>query len=183
MSGERRLQQQFDSEAKALAFYDKQMLDYLNDAMQSFIKRIGMVFLATADGEGQTDCSIKTGAPGFIKIVDKQTLLFPEYKGNGVMASLGNLVENPHLTLLFIDFFQHQVGLHVNGSAVILSEADAYHLHPELPNHQSITTWVKITVEEAYIHCSKNIPLLQHVSQPSGTKSGDFFHVARDHKE
>src|SRR5207342_640215 len=71
---------------------------------------------------GDCDASLRAGAPGFLRVLDERTLAYPEYRGNGVMASLGNLGENPHIGLLMIDFVEDLIGLHVNGRAQILDE-------------------------------------------------------------
>jgi hypothetical protein len=75
------------------------------------------VLVATADAKGECDCSLRAGLPGFIQVLNDRNLVYPEYRGNGVMASLGNLQENPHIGLMFIDFVSEVIGLHVNGTA------------------------------------------------------------------
>jgi hypothetical protein len=124
---------------------------------------------------------------------DKNSLAYPEYKGNGIWASLGNIRENPHIGMIFIDFFQSTVGLHVNGKSKIIENdelAEYVELSKELKVDAQIKRsrkperWVLIEVEEAYIHCSKHIPLLQQLDKEIhwGTdnesfKGGDFFKV------
>lgn len=176
--GERELQVRFGSEARALAFYENQVIDRLNEHMQAFIATQEMVFLSTADRKGRCDTSFRAGDPGFVEVVDAHTLRYPEYRGNGVYASLGNLMENPHIGLLFIDFLGHGVGLHVNGSAIIEELS-----HTETGDPR-VERCVRITVEEAYIHCAKHIPLLQKRGKDIhwGTddavqKGGDYFKV------
>jgi len=187
--GERILQKKVGSENKASAFYDKQQLDYLNPYMREFILKQEMVFIATADSKGECDCSVRAGKQGFVRVLNKKTLLYPEYRGNGVMASMGNILENPHIGMTFIDFFEHTIGLHVNGKAKIIE-------NDELLADKTQTTvtndtqeegvvperWIFITVEEAYIHCSKHIPRLKKLDKKIhwGTdkethKGGDFF--------
>ena len=117
--GERILQKKVGSENKAFAFYDKQMMDYLNPYMREFILKQEMVFIATSDSEGECDCSFRAGKQGFVRVLNKKTLLYPEYRGNGVMASMGNILENPHIGMTCIDFFENTIGLHVNGKAKI----------------------------------------------------------------
>jgi predicted pyridoxine 5'-phosphate oxidase superfamily flavin-nucleotide-binding protein len=56
-----------------------------------------MVFVATADANGNCDCSPRFGISGFVIILDDKTLAYPEYRGNGVFASLGNIIDNPHI--------------------------------------------------------------------------------------
>ncbi len=75
-----------------------------------------MFFLATADSEGWPQCSYKGGEPGFVRVLDETTLAFPSYDGNGMYLSAGNVIVNPAVGLLFVDF---EVGtrLRLNGVA------------------------------------------------------------------
>ena len=187
--GERILQKKVGSENKASAFYDKQMLGYLNHFMRKFILKQEMVFIATADPKGECDCSFRAGKQGFVRVLNEKTLLCPEYRGNGVMASMGNILENPHIGMTFIDFFENTIGLHVNGKAMIVENdelladktldgvANSIQEEGTAPER-----WILITVEEAYIHCSKHIPHLKKLDKKIhwGTdkethKGGDFF--------
>jgi predicted pyridoxine 5'-phosphate oxidase superfamily flavin-nucleotide-binding protein len=63
-----------------------------------------MVWIATADAHGACDCSFRAGPPGFVQVLGDRTVLYPEYRGNEVMASLGNIAENPHVGMVFLDF-------------------------------------------------------------------------------
>jgi len=133
--------------------------------MRELVRKQEMVFLATSDAEGNCDCSPRFGAPGFVEVLEPRKLAYPEFRGNGVFASLGNISENPHIGLVFVDFFDSTVGLHVNGTAQICSpdEAPAELLSHEYAdrNHKSLLEcWVTIEVDEAYIHCSKHVPRL-----------------------
>lgn len=115
-------------------------------------------------------------------------LAYPEYRGNGVMASLGNLTENPHVGLLFLDFFHEVIGLHVNGRAeVVAHEVLASQVRLPVDEHpgRRALLWVVVQVEEAYIHCSKHIPLLSKLPKQRHwgiddhkRKGGDFFHAS-----
>jgi hypothetical protein len=89
-----------------------------------------MVFIATADEQGKPDCSLRVGKAGFVHVLDSRRLAYPEYRGNGVMASVGNMLNNPSIGIVFVDFFQSTVGLHVNGKAQVLEN----HELAELPN-------------------------------------------------
>src|SRR5919108_438012 len=121
--GEHALQRRYGSQERARRFYAQQLLDRLNERMIQFIGRQEMVWIATADAHGECDCSFRAGPPGFVQVLDPWTLRFPEYRGNGVMAPLGNLLENPHVGMVFLDFDQERIGLHVNGSARIVQAA------------------------------------------------------------
>ncbi|HEY5627777.1 MAG TPA: pyridoxamine 5'-phosphate oxidase family protein [Nitrospira sp.] len=191
--GEREAQQRFGTVSRADTFYANQMLDHLNLSMQKFIERQEMVFIATSDSGGACDCSFRAGTPGFIAVLDQQTLLYPEYRGNGVLASVGNMLENPHIGMIFLDYYQSTVGLHVNGSARILDPHEILTI-PNIPSRvteisqikegRQPEAWIIVTVEEAYIHCSKHIPLLKRLDKhitwgtdDEGAKGGDFFKV------
>src|SRR5262249_1827317 len=93
---------------------------------------------ATADSHGECDCSFRAGLPGFVHVLDAKTLIYPEYRGNGVLASLGNIAENPHIGMFLADFLQSTVGLHINGTAQTL-ENDALRRRPDLPEEVRLT--------------------------------------------
>lgn len=174
--GEHVLQKLFDTGERADRFYGQQVLDHLNDRMREFIGRQEMAFVATADARGDCDATFRAGPAGFIRTLNDRTLAYPEYRGNGVLASLGNILENPHIAILMVDFFADLVGLHVNGRAEILTNGEMASRFPSGDANGSGVSndsdaakgaggraaerWVVVTVEEAYIHCSKNIPLL-----------------------
>ena len=153
--------------------------------MVEFVHRMEMVFIATADAGGDCDASLRAGSPGFLRVLDDRTLAYPEYRGNGVMASLGNLSENPHIGLLMIDFVEDLIGLHVNGRAHVLDTetfATRYPGHGEQAEGRRVERWVVVDVVEAYIHCRKHIPRMQRLPQKRawGTddparKGGDYF--------
>jgi len=168
--GEHRLQKELATTKKALAFYNKQMLDHLNPTMMEFLAEQEIVFIATSDAKGECDCSFRTGPSGWVRVIDERTLAYPEYRGNGVFASMGNIIENPHIGMIFIDFFDSTVGLHVNGKARIFKDQKLLSglfpggLQKSLPKKGGLKAeaWVIVEVEEAYIHCSKHIPLLKN---------------------
>jgi len=164
MSGERLLQQRYGTAERAQRFYQDQVLDHLNPAMRAFIARQEMMFVATSDARGNCDNSFRGGPPGFVRTLDEGRLTWPEYRGNGVLSTLGNIVENPRVGLLFVDFLDDGVGLHVNGSAAIIDDAVLRAHHPDLPDDpvpgRRAARWVVAHVHEAYIHCSKFVPRL-----------------------
>ena len=191
--GEAALQALAGTTARAEAFYRAQVLDRLNGDMRRFVARMEMLFVATADAAGNCDCSLRAGPPGFVRVLDDRTLAYPEYRGNGVMASLGNLLENPHVGLVMYDFLGSTVGLHVNGRAAVVENADLARRpgvtrevldDMEAPAGRQPERWVVVEVGEAYIHCSKHVPLLAKLDKEIvwGTddrrrKGGDYFHA------
>jgi uncharacterized protein len=185
--GEHILQDRYGTGDRAGQFYARQFSDQLTPTMMEFIGRMEMAFIATSDADGECDCSFRAGAPGFLRVLDDRTIAYPEYRGNGVMASLGNILENPHIGIFLADFTHDLIGLHVNGHAEIVTPARMRELDRDLP--EPVTNagrrpvqWVLVNVTEAYIHCSKHIPKLIPQSRVRhwGTdnpryKGGDYF--------
>jgi hypothetical protein len=186
--GEHELQERYGTADRADRFYDQQVIDHLNERMREFVSRQEMVFVATSDANGECDSSFRAGPPGFIQVLDDKHLAYPEYRGNGVLASLGNIHENAHIGLLVVDFVESVIGLHVNGAARVVEDAEMRAAFPTLtvdpaPGRRP-ERWVLVSVEEAYIHCSKHLPRLARVPRERhwGTddvkrKGGDFFGV------
>ena len=193
--GEKSLQKIFKTTEEALKFYNNQMLDYLAPLMKDFVAKQEMMFISTADIQGECDSSFRHGHQGFVQILSDEYLIYPEYKGNGVMASMGNISENPHIGLMFLDFFETKVGLHINGKALIVKKENlekrlqnlglkSYCLDQD-KNHFKIVSYILVKVEEAYIHCSLHIPMFHKIEEketiknfPKHSKGGDAFEVA-----
>lgn len=95
--GERILQEKFNTAKRADAFYNNQMIDFLNEDMIHFISQQSFIFMSTSDAGGNCDSTFKAGEKEFVHIIDDKQIMYPEYRGNGVMASLGNISENPHI--------------------------------------------------------------------------------------
>src|SRR5688572_31565600 len=91
------------------------------DDDRAFIARAPMFFIATADAEGRPDCSYKGGLPGFVRVIDDTTLAIPDYDGNGMYRTWGNVLVNPQVGLLFLDFEQPK-RLRVNGTARVAED-------------------------------------------------------------
>ncbi len=194
-AGEHLLQRAYGSRKRAERFYSDQVADCLNEEMVEFVGRMEMAFVATADAHGEADCSLRAGPPGFIQVLDRRRVAYPEYRGNGVMASLGNISENPQVGLMLIDFVRDQIGLHINGRARIVEDDELRKEFDGIPEEfvrgRAPERWVVVDVAEAYIHCRKHIPRMQPVEAGErawGTddvkrKGGDHFGVRKVRKE
>lgn len=131
----------------------------LDEEMRWFIQDQGFFFLSTADDQGNCDCSFKgseRNADGsqqpVARVLDSRTLVFPDFAGNKLYNSLGNLLRNPRLGLLFISF-PTQSRLRVNGGAEILEDAGLY-----AETWPRARRFVRVSVEQAYWNCAKRIP-------------------------
>jgi NADPH-dependent 2,4-dienoyl-CoA reductase/sulfur reductase-like enzyme/predicted pyridoxine 5'-phosphate oxidase superfamily flavin-nucleotide-binding protein/bacterioferritin-associated ferredoxin len=198
-NGEHELQARFGKSLQALAFYKHRVLEHLNPAMQEFITRQEMMFVGSADSRGNADASFRAGHANFVKVLDDRTIAYPEFRGNGVMSSMGNISENPHVGLMFIDFGKDRIGLHVNGSARIVEHAEFVQFLEDRGGAEAVLgdstltqliskdagnleRWVIVSVDEAFMHCSKHIPMMKKVDQElewgtddARAKGGDYF--------
>ena len=116
--GSRRMQDRFATRALADRLAERLARAEFSDEDRAFIESRPFFFLASADAQGRPDCSYKGGTAGFVRVVDPQTLAFPSYDGNGMFRSAGNILVNPSVGLLFIDF-ESPRRLRVSGQASI----------------------------------------------------------------
>lgn len=148
--GNRRLQQQFDSQRIADRLEQVTLHDVFTPDDAAFIERSDMFFFATADSDGWPDVSYKGGNPGFVRVIAEDTLAFPNYDGNGMFKSLGNVLVNPKVGMLFIDF-EEPHRMRVQGTA---SVSDADPLLSDFPGAQLI---VRIKTERIFPNCPRYI--------------------------
>jgi uncharacterized protein len=152
--GSRRLQDRYATRQLADRLVEVVARTAFTDADRVFIESRPMFFLATADAEGRPDCSYKGGRPGFVRVVDARTLAFPSYDGNGMFKSLGNILANPQVGLLFVDF-ESPKRLRVNGRARV-DEDDP--LRAELVGAQLV---VRVQAEAIFPNCPRYIHRMQ----------------------
>jgi uncharacterized protein len=157
--GARRWQDHFRTRALADRLVDVTLHAEFTDDDRRLIEGSTMFFLATADADGHPECSFKGGPAGFVRVLDPQTLAFPSYDGNGMFKSLGNVLVNPHVGLLFVDF-ERQRRVRVNGTATV-SETDA--LVAEFTGAQLV---VRVRATQIFPNCPRYIPKLA-VVEPS----------------
>ncbi len=153
-AGARRLQDRFDMRRLADRIAERLGRDALSDDDRSFIAAQALFLLATADAEGRPECSHKGGEPGFVRVLDGSRLAFPSYDGNGMFRSLGNLLVNPHIGLLFIDFSNGR-RLRVQGRAT-LDLAD-----PLLAGFEGAQCVVRVAVEQVFPNCPRYVHPMQ----------------------
>ena len=152
-AGSRSLQDRFDTRRLADRLDEKFLSRPIIDADdRAFIERLDMFFLATADADGVPQCSYKGGDPGFVRVLDEHTVAFPNYDGNGMYLSMGNLLMNPRVGMLFIDFVSAVPSrLRLNGIASI-DEHDR--LIDEYPRAQFV---VRVAATQVFPNCPRYI--------------------------
>jgi len=123
---------------------------------KGFIESRDMFFLTSVDHRGYPTCSYKGGAPGFVRVVDPKTIVFPSYNGNGMFLSMGNIIERNKVGMLFIDFeTPHRVRVH--------GVADIDKSDPLLREFVGAELLVRVTVTETFINCPRYIHKYERV--------------------
>ena len=150
--GNRTLQDEFGSRRLADRLESNLRRDRFNDEDAAFIASVGFFFMATADDKGAPDCSFKGGPPGFVRATAPDLLVFPDYDGNGMFKSLGNILANPQVGLLFIAMGEAPKRLRVNGTAEVVRDDPAM---AAIPGAQLL---VKVTPVDIFPNCPRYIP-------------------------
>src|SRR5687768_3585233 len=140
--------------------------DHIDAPARKFIEGADMFFLATCDHRGLPTCSYKGGDPGFVRVLDASWLAFPNYDGNGKYQSMGNLIKNPNVGMLFIDFEQGR-RLRLQGIATIQETVDL--LTPS-PGAQFI---LRVQATEVYNNCPRYIHKYQRIDRSEYVPRGD----------
>jgi uncharacterized protein len=157
----RSLQDHFDTRRLADNTEARIVLTEIPPEHKAFIESRDMFFLSTIDHQGRPTVSYKGGDPGFVRVIDNKTVAFPCYDGNGMFYSMGNLLGNRHVGMLFISF-EKPHRLRLQGLA---SVDDGDPLLPQYPEAQLI---VRVTVTEIFRNCPR------YVHQYKKTKSSEF---------
>jgi predicted pyridoxine 5'-phosphate oxidase superfamily flavin-nucleotide-binding protein len=151
-AGSRELQDRFDTRRLADRLDERTSRDHFRPEDAQLIERMDMFFLATADADGRPQCSYKGGEPGFVRVIDPQTLAFPNYDGNGMYLSWGNVLVNPDVGLLFIDFVAERPSrLRVEGVASVSLDDE---LAADWPEAQFV---VRIRAQRVFPNCPRYI--------------------------
>jgi uncharacterized protein len=148
--GSRELQDRFDTRRLADRIEQRLVVDHIGDADRGFIESRDMFFLATTDADGLPSCSYKGGDPGFVRVIDPRTIAFPNFDGNGMFLSMGNVLQTRKVGLLFIDFEKPR-RLRLSGEASI-SLDDPW--LQQCPEAQFI---VRIAVTKVFPNCPRYI--------------------------
>ena len=155
----RDLQDRFGTRALADRLVERLTRAEFNDSDREFVESLPFFFLATADAQGRPDCSFKGGPPGFVRIKAPTLLVFPDYDGNGMFKSLGNIRANPQIGMLFVSMGEQPRRLRVNGQAQVVAGDP---LADEFPGAQLI---VRVIPEFIFPNCARYIPSTELVQE------------------
>ncbi|HEX2105784.1 MAG TPA: pyridoxamine 5'-phosphate oxidase family protein [Solirubrobacteraceae bacterium] len=147
--GSRELQDRFDSRRIADRLEEVNVSSTFSDAQREIIDAAAMFWLATADADGFPDVSYKGGMPGFVRVVGPSELAFPNYDGNGMYKSLGNVLVNPRVGLLFIRWSGGQRRVRVQGRASL------HHDDPLMAEWEGAELVVRVRAERIFSNCPR----------------------------
>jgi uncharacterized protein len=147
--GSRELQDRFDSRRIADRLEDVNVRDTFTDFQRELIDAAPMFWLATADADGFPDVSYKGGLPGFVRVVGPSELAFPNYDGNGMYKSLGNVLVNPRVGLLFIRWTGGQRRIRVQGHASLVYD------DPLAAEWEGAQLVVRVRAERIFLNCPR----------------------------
>jgi hypothetical protein len=163
---QRQMQDRFETRKLADRLEAVLVHDHLSAADAAFITRQNMFFLATSDAYGQPNCSYKGGARGFVTVIDEHTLAYPDYDGNGMHLSVGNINETNKVGLLFLDF-ERQARTRVLGSAHV---DDSDPLIERYPGAQLI---VRVSVESVFSNCPRYVHKMRMIEESEFVPEAD----------
>jgi predicted pyridoxine 5'-phosphate oxidase superfamily flavin-nucleotide-binding protein len=158
--GNRQLQDQFGSRQISDRLEEKRARSQFTREDKAFIESLPYFFLATTDATGQPDCSYKGGMPGFVRVTGPSELAFPDYDGNGMFKSLGNILLNSGVGILFIAMHGKPQRLRVNGEATV-NDRD-----PLLHQTFGAQLIVRVAARVIFPNCPRYIPAMQ-LTEPS----------------
>ncbi len=145
------LQRRFDTQALAAAELQVIVHDILTAQDRAFIAGLEFFWLASVDPQGSPTVSFKGGAPGFVRMPDDNTLLFPCFDGNGMFFSMGNIAHTGHIGMLFMDF-EKPNRLRVQGDATLTDDPAVVSLWP------GAQFGVQVAITALITNCPRYIP-------------------------
>jgi PPOX class probable FMN-dependent enzyme len=125
---------------------------YLDAHCRAFIARSPFVVIATAGASGRADVSPKGDPPGFVQVLDDHRLVIPDRPGNRRLDGMRNLLENPHVGLLFLIPGLDET-LRVNGRAWIIRDEEVLARCTVMDRRPTLA--LGVYAEECFIHCAK----------------------------
>lgn len=128
-------------------------IDHLDEHCRRYLSLSPFLILATSDAHGKCDASPRGDAPGFVHVVDDRHLVIPERPGNKRMDSVRNILQNPHVGLIFLIPSLEET-LRINGRACVIRDAQL--LEKMAVNGKVPAIGIGVQVEECYVHCAKS---------------------------
>jgi len=163
----RALQEEFGTRGLADGVEQAALRTSVGDDDAEFLHSRDMFFLTTVNGSGQPTVSYKGGDPGFVKVVNPNTLVFPSYDGNGMFLSMGNIAANPEIGMLFIDF-ERPNRRRLQGRAVLERN------HPLKAAYPEADFLVQVSVSAMWVNCPRYVHRYEKVESSAYVPRNDI---------
>ena len=151
------LQEHFDT-GRMAHLLEEMDTHEVEEQHKAFIESRDMFWLATVDAEGRPQCQYKGGEPGFVRVVDPKTVVFPSYDGNGRYHSMGNISATSNIGMLFLDF-ETPNRLRLQGEASVSAD------DPLIGEFQEAELIIRVNVTDVIINCPRYIHKMKRVEQ------------------
>jgi uncharacterized protein len=127
-------------------------INFLDEHCKSLIALSPFILIATSNKKGRCDVSPKGDPPGFVQVLSDKHLAIPDRPGNARLDSIENILENPHIGLLFVIPGTRET-LRINGEATLIQDDEV--LDKGVVDGKRPTLAIGVEVQEAFIHCAK----------------------------
>lgn len=161
--GSRKLQDRYNARKVADMITKVTVVSNFDDdqfGYRTFVEEATYFFLATSSGDN-TDCSFKGGPKGFVRIIARNKLIFPDYDGNRMYKSLGNIVDNPNIGMLFMRFDSEDgnryLRVRINGVATLHDD------HPAFADYPGAKRIIEVETRHIYLNCPRYVPHMKPV--------------------
>ncbi|MEJ2413910.1 MAG: pyridoxamine 5'-phosphate oxidase family protein [Sulfurimonas sp.] len=135
--------------------------EVIEEDASNYLESLQYFFFATSNKQGHTNVNFKGVRSGkLIKVLDEKHLIFPDYKGNGIFHGIGDIMSNPNVSLLCIDFSKN-IRVKISGTAQIIDDADTVSKYSDILNTNDAERIIKITVRYLIPNCSKQLSVVK----------------------
>ncbi len=140
---------------------NKELSLYLQEDATGFIERMPYFFFSTSSSNGNTNVNFK-GAEGskLLKVLNSKKLIFPDYSGNGILHSIGDINSNPNVGILIIDFNKN-IRLKISGRATIIDDKEQISQYLDYFETYNIVRLIEVDIDYVIPNCSNNINVVK----------------------
>ena len=141
---------------------NRELSIYLHEDVVAFIERMPYFFFSTSSANGNSNVNFK-GAEGskLIKVLSDKKLVFPDYDGNGILHSIGDMGSNPNIGMLIIDF-SRDIRLKISGKATVIDNDGEISKFMDYFESYNIARLIEVDIEYVIPNCSKNISVVRN---------------------
>lgn len=155
------VRQKYGTENLAKYWFETLETKFLDENMIRFMESMNYLFFATTSKDGRVNMNFKgTQGQKLIKVLDKKRFIFPDFSGNGILHSIGDLQTNPYVGLLIIDFAR-DIRIKVNGKAKIIDDSKIITKYLDVFESFDIQRLIEVSIDYVIPNCSKNLSVVR----------------------